>query len=155
MLDTSTMTKEKNANHAATAPAYFSAWDIHAYYGESYIVQGVSMNIHEGEILALLGRNGAGKTSTLRAMARLDNPALKHGEIWLRPPDHSGPDGRGKPAAGADRKADRLVHRTYLRPVPASGRTPQARGHDPVGRRAADAGHRPCSGPRYQAAVAG
>jgi branched-chain amino acid transport system ATP-binding protein len=83
MLDTSTMTKEKNANHAATAPAYFSAWDIHAYYGESYIVQGVSMNIHEGEILALLGRNGAGKTSTLRAMARLDNPALKHGEIWL------------------------------------------------------------------------
>lgn len=83
MLDTSTMTKDKNANHAATAPAYFSAWDIHAYYGESYIVQGVSLNIHEGEILALLGRNGAGKTSTLRAMARLDNPALTHGEIWL------------------------------------------------------------------------
>jgi branched-chain amino acid transport system ATP-binding protein len=64
-------------------PAYFSAWDIHAYYGESYIVQGVSMNVHEGEILALLGRNGAGKTSTLRAIARLDNPALTHGEIWL------------------------------------------------------------------------
>ena len=31
-------TLEKNANHAATAPAYFSVWDIHAYYGESYIV---------------------------------------------------------------------------------------------------------------------
>lgn len=74
---------EKNANHAATAPAYFSAHDIHAYYGESYIVQGVSLNIHEGEILALLGRNGAGKTSTLRALARLDDPMLTHGEIWL------------------------------------------------------------------------
>lgn len=74
---------EKNANHAATAPAYFSAYDIHAYYGESYIVQGVSMNVHEGEILALLGRNGAGKTSTLRALARLDNPALIKGEVWL------------------------------------------------------------------------
>jgi len=74
---------EKNANHAATAPAYFSVWDIHAYYGESYIVQGVSFNIHEGEILALLGRNGAGKTSTLRAIARLDDPGLTHGEIWL------------------------------------------------------------------------
>ncbi len=73
----------KNANHAATAPAYFSLWDIHAYYGESYIVQGVSFNVHEGEILALLGRNGAGKTSTLRTIARLDNPSLKHGEIWL------------------------------------------------------------------------
>ena len=52
-------------------PAYFSCWDIHAYYGESYIVQGVSFDIREGEIVALLGRNGAGKTSTLRAIARL------------------------------------------------------------------------------------
>ncbi|MCF6315513.1 MAG: ABC transporter ATP-binding protein [Marinosulfonomonas sp.] len=67
----------------ASAPAYFSVWDIHAYYGESYIVQGVSFNVHEGEILALLGRNGAGKTSTLRAIARLDDPALTFGEIWL------------------------------------------------------------------------
>ncbi len=72
-----------NASHAANAPAYFSVYDIHAYYGESYIVQGVSFNVHEGEILALLGRNGAGKTSTLRAIARLDNPMLTHGEIWL------------------------------------------------------------------------
>lgn len=77
------MEKPKNANHAQNAPAYFSAYDIHAYYGESYIVQGVSMNVHEGEILALLGRNGAGKTSTLRAIARLDDPMLMKGEIWL------------------------------------------------------------------------
>lgn len=74
---------EKNANHAATAPAYFSAYDVHAYYGESYIVQGISMNIHEGEILALLGRNGAGKTSTLRALARLSDPMMTKGEVWL------------------------------------------------------------------------
>lgn len=65
------------------APAYFSVWDMHAYYGESYIVQGVSLDVREGEILALLGRNGAGKTSTLRAMARLDDPQVTHGEIWL------------------------------------------------------------------------
>jgi branched-chain amino acid transport system ATP-binding protein len=64
-------------------PSYFSAWDVHAYYGESYIVQGVSFDVKEGEILALLGRNGAGKTSTLRSIARLDDPALTHGEIWL------------------------------------------------------------------------
>ena len=74
---------DMSKNHAATAPAYFSVYDLHAYYGESYIVQGVSMNIHEGEILALLGRNGAGKTSTLRALARLDDPMLVKGEIWL------------------------------------------------------------------------
>ena len=74
---------EKNANHAATAPAYLSIWNIEAYYGESYIVQDVSFNVHEGEILALLGRNGAGKTSTLRTIARMGDPELKHGEIWL------------------------------------------------------------------------
>ena len=64
-------------------PAFFSCWDIHAYYGESYIVQGVSFDVREGEIVALLGRNGAGKTSTLRTIARVDDPMLKSGEIWL------------------------------------------------------------------------
>jgi len=73
----------RDAKTASAAPAYFSAWDIHAYYGESYIVQGVSFNVLESEILALLGRNGAGKTSTLRALARLDDPQITHGEIWL------------------------------------------------------------------------
>lgn len=73
----------KNPNNATTDKKFLSVWDIQAYYGESYIVQGVSFDINEGEILALLGRNGAGKTSTLRAIARLDNPALRHGEIWL------------------------------------------------------------------------
>lgn len=74
---------DKNRNMAATSTKFLSVWDIEAYYGESYIVQGVSFDIHEGEILALLGRNGAGKTSTLRTIARMDNPELKHGEIWL------------------------------------------------------------------------
>jgi len=76
----------KHANNAATHPAFLSVWEIEAYYGESYIVQNVSFNIHEGEILALLGRNGAGKTSTLRTIARMGDPQLKHGEIWL---DHN------------------------------------------------------------------
>ena len=66
-----------------STPTYFSCWDIHAYYGESYIVQGVSFDIHEGEVIALLGRNGAGKTSTLRSIARMDEPTVTHGEIWL------------------------------------------------------------------------
>ncbi|MEP3330300.1 ABC transporter ATP-binding protein [Sedimentitalea sp.] len=73
----------KNANQAKTAPAFLSVWDLHAYYGESYIVQGISFNVHEGEILALLGRNGAGKTSTLRSIARLGDPQVRQGEIWL------------------------------------------------------------------------
>ena len=74
------------AAHAAVAsapPAYFSCRNIHAYYGQSYVVQGVSFDVGEGEIVALLGRNGAGKTSTLRTIARLDDPQLHSGEIWL------------------------------------------------------------------------
>jgi branched-chain amino acid transport system ATP-binding protein len=73
----------RNANNASTAPAFLSIWEVEAYYGESYIVQNISFNVHEGEILALLGRNGAGKTSTLRAIARMDDPQVNHGEIWL------------------------------------------------------------------------
>ncbi len=71
------------AQNMNTGQAFFAVNDIHAYYGESYIVQGVSMSVQEGEILALLGRNGAGKTSTLRAIARLEDPGLTQGEVWL------------------------------------------------------------------------
>lgn len=81
------MTMKRDAIVASTetdpAKAFFSVKDIHAYYGESYIVQGVTLDVYKGEILALLGRNGAGKTSTLRTIARLDNPELRTGEIWL------------------------------------------------------------------------
>ena len=67
----------------SNAQPFLSVKDLHAYYGESYIVQGISFDVEEGEILALLGRNGAGKTSTLRAIARLDDPQISQGEIWL------------------------------------------------------------------------
>lgn len=73
----------KGVNRAETAPAFLSVWNMESYYGESYIVQNISFNVHEGEILALLGRNGAGKTSTLRSIARMDSPQVTHGEIWL------------------------------------------------------------------------
>jgi branched-chain amino acid transport system ATP-binding protein len=69
---------------AARGAPYFACRDLHAYYGESYIVQGVSFEVREREVLALLGRNGAGKTSTLRSIARAPSPELKRGEIWLR-----------------------------------------------------------------------
>lgn len=78
-----TATAEPAAAAVPRETPFFAVRDIHAYYGESYIVQGVSLDVQHGEILALLGRNGAGKTSTLRTIARVDNPALKAGEIWL------------------------------------------------------------------------
>jgi branched-chain amino acid transport system ATP-binding protein len=63
---------------------YFAVRNLNAYYGDSFIVQNVSFDINEGEILALLGRNGAGKTSTLRTIARAGSPDLRKGEIWLK-----------------------------------------------------------------------
>lgn len=74
-------------NEGAAAPAQtalFSCRNLKAYYGDSYIVQDVSFDVNEGEIVALLGRNGAGKTSTLRAIARVDEPELRMGEVWLQ-----------------------------------------------------------------------
>jgi branched-chain amino acid transport system ATP-binding protein len=81
-METQTATTSQAASIETTRP-FFSVRDVHAYYGESYIVQGVSLDVRKGEILALLGRNGAGKTSTLRAIARTDNPEMRRGEIWL------------------------------------------------------------------------
>jgi branched-chain amino acid transport system ATP-binding protein len=79
----STKTVERShAGHAEAAP-FFSCRDLNAYYGDSYIVQNVSFSLNKGEILALLGRNGAGKTSTLRAIARASTPELHSGEVIL------------------------------------------------------------------------
>jgi branched-chain amino acid transport system ATP-binding protein len=46
--------------------------DLHAYYGSSHVVQGVSFSIERGEAVALMGRNGVGKTSTLKSIMGLD-----------------------------------------------------------------------------------
>jgi branched-chain amino acid transport system ATP-binding protein len=48
--------------------------DIDTYYGTSHILQGVSFQVDEGEVVALLGRNGVGKTTTLRSLIGLTPP---------------------------------------------------------------------------------
>ena len=45
--------------------------DLHAWYGEAHILHGVNLTVNEGEVVTLLGRNGAGRTTTLRAMLGL------------------------------------------------------------------------------------
>ncbi|MGN4155305.1 ABC transporter ATP-binding protein, partial [Burkholderia gladioli] len=47
---------------------------VHGYYGKSHVLQGVSMAIGEGETVTLLGRNGAGKSTTLKAIAGVVAP---------------------------------------------------------------------------------
>lgn len=48
--------------------------NIHTYYGESHILRGVSMTVEAGENVALIGRNGVGKTTTLRSILQLTPP---------------------------------------------------------------------------------
>ncbi len=48
--------------------------NIHTYYGLSHILFGVSLNVHEGKIVCLLGRNGAGKSTTMRSIMGLTPP---------------------------------------------------------------------------------
>ena len=45
--------------------------DLHAWYGESHVLHGVNVVVQPGEVVTLLGRNGAGRTSTLRAIMGL------------------------------------------------------------------------------------
>ena len=45
--------------------------DLHAYYGESHILHGVDLYVNEGEVVTLLGRNGAGRTTTIKAIMGL------------------------------------------------------------------------------------
>jgi branched-chain amino acid transport system ATP-binding protein len=45
--------------------------NLHAWYGESHVLHGVNMSVNEGEVVSLLGRNGAGRTTTMRAIVGL------------------------------------------------------------------------------------
>jgi branched-chain amino acid transport system ATP-binding protein len=48
--------------------------DIHTWYGDSYVLQGVDMEVKDGSVVALLGRNGMGKTTTIRSIMGLTPP---------------------------------------------------------------------------------
>jgi branched-chain amino acid transport system ATP-binding protein len=55
----------------ATATPFLEVKDLHGWYGESHVLHGINFHVDEGEVVTLLGRNGAGRTSTLRAIMGL------------------------------------------------------------------------------------
>ncbi|MBZ5486781.1 ABC transporter ATP-binding protein [Halomonas aquamarina] len=57
------------ANHSARE--MIRVKDLHAFYGESHILHGVSFDVKQGELVTLLGRNGAGRSTTLKAMMNM------------------------------------------------------------------------------------
>jgi branched-chain amino acid transport system ATP-binding protein len=62
--------------------------DVETYYGQSHVLEGVSLDVEEGEVVALIGRNGVGKTTTLRSILRLTPP--REGTVRYRGEDLDG-----------------------------------------------------------------
>jgi branched-chain amino acid transport system ATP-binding protein len=60
----------------------FELDDLHAFYGKSHVVQGISLRIEPGEAVGLVGRNGVGKTTTLRSIMGMVRQT--HGRVALR-----------------------------------------------------------------------
>src|SRR5256712_13591366 len=75
--------------------------DLHAYYGESHVLQGVDLVVRPGEAVALIGRNGAGKTTTISAIAGFLRP--RQGTVRI-----NGRHPPGAPAHRGDRPAPAL-----------------------------------------------
>jgi branched-chain amino acid transport system ATP-binding protein len=63
---------------------------VHTYYGQSHILQGVDLRVEEGEVVALLGRNGVGKTTTFRSILQLTPP--REGSVRFRDEELVGKD---------------------------------------------------------------
>lgn len=66
--------------------------DLHAYYGQSHILHGVNMTVRRGELVTLLGRNGAGRSTTLRAIMNMvgkrSGSIIVNGTETMRIPAH-------------------------------------------------------------------
>jgi len=56
--------------------------DVHTYYGESHVLHGISLKVEEGSVVALLGRNGMGKTTAIRSIIGFSPP--RDGEVRFK-----------------------------------------------------------------------
>ncbi len=63
-------------------PNHLEVKNVHTYYGESHVLQGVSLHVAQGDFVTLLGRNGMGKTTLLRSIMGLTPP--RKGEIRFK-----------------------------------------------------------------------
>ncbi len=76
----------------APNPEYLRVADLHAFYGESHILHGIDLTVRRGEVVTLLGRNGSGRTTTLRAIlgltGRRGGSIMINGVETIRLPTH-------------------------------------------------------------------
>ena len=130
--------------------------DIHTYYGDAYVLQGLSLRLEQGQILGLLGRNGVGKTTLVNSIVGFNPP--RRGKVVFKGDDitrkasfetlRSGMGlvpqgvsdaGRGREPAGgrAQPGTSPVESRTRLQDVPAPARAALPARQDFVGRRSA------------------
>ena len=62
--------------------------DVHTYYGDAYVLQGLTLKVEEGQILGLLGRNGVGKTTLVNSVVGFNPP--RRGRILFKGADITG-----------------------------------------------------------------
>jgi branched-chain amino acid transport system ATP-binding protein len=62
--------------------------DLHTYYSESYVLQGLSLKVGPAAVVGLVGRNGMGKTTTIRSIVGFTPP--RRGRIWLKDKEITG-----------------------------------------------------------------
>ena len=65
--------------------AVLAVTDVHTYYGDSHVLHGVSLGVAQGEVVAILGRNGMGKTTLIRSVVGFTPP--RRGRVRLRGED--------------------------------------------------------------------
>ncbi len=65
--------------------AILEVQDIHTYYGDAYVLQGLSLTLEQGQILGLLGRNGVGKTTLVNSIVGFNPP--RYGKVLFRGDD--------------------------------------------------------------------
>ena len=68
------VTPQPQANGGSNAGVILDVQDIHTYYGSIHALKGISIQVMEGEIVSLIGANGAGKSTTLRSINGLNRP---------------------------------------------------------------------------------
>jgi ABC-type branched-subunit amino acid transport system ATPase component len=105
--------------------------DVHAFYGESHILHGVDLQVNRGEVVTLLGRNGAGRTTTLKAILGL--VGRRTGSIMVN----------GRQAVAMPTASDRAARHRLLPRGARHLRQPDLRGEPAAAARGGQRRHEP------------
>lgn len=73
--------------YSSSSKTLISVKDLHKSFGSKHVIQGISLDIKEGEVLAIIGISGCGKSTLLRLMSGLEKP--DHGEVYLGDTNYS------------------------------------------------------------------